>query len=323
MPYVLFGIGIVMAITGAQAAMSGWDIVVVERGWALLIAGSVFGTGGMIVAALGLVLIDLRRAVPRTQGQRSGLRLPGMRKGTPAMVAGDKAPSPLPAAAAAGAAALAPNPAGDLDKDIPAPAAETDAPAKEPDAPAKEPLPGEAGAMADETDAGTDIAGTPASGRDEDGLVHADPVIPVSDEDLRINRPSGLEAAAAMQPQPDLPEVPDLATTPEPAGDDTIVEPEPQEEIRPEQPEMREPAFAELRPQEPALSVPTVVKTYTAGGHSYIMFSDGTIEADTPEGLFTFRSLDELKAFIAEKAGASIAKPETGAGAAFRTGEKV
>jgi hypothetical protein len=29
------------------------------------------------------------------------------------------------------------------------------------------------------------------------------------------------------------------------------------------------------------------------------MYADGSIEADTPEGLFKFTSLDELKEFIA------------------------
>jgi hypothetical protein len=30
-----------------------------------------------------------------------------------------------------------------------------------------------------------------------------------------------------------------------------------------------------------------------------VMFSDGSIEADTPDGVFRFGSLDELKEFIA------------------------
>lgn len=44
-----------------------------------------------------------------------------------------------------------------------------------------------------------------------------------------------------------------------------------------------------------------MVKTYTSGGHTYMMFSDGTIEADTPEGLFRFGSIEELKAYIASE----------------------
>lgn len=44
---------------------------------------------------------------------------------------------------------------------------------------------------------------------------------------------------------------------------------------------------------------PTVVGTYSSGGNTYIMYSDGSIRAETPTGLYRFDSLDELKAFIA------------------------
>jgi hypothetical protein len=42
-----------------------------------------------------------------------------------------------------------------------------------------------------------------------------------------------------------------------------------------------------------------VIGTYTSGGNRYVMFSDGSIDAETPDGTFRFQSLDELKAFIA------------------------
>ncbi|MCJ2011333.1 hypothetical protein [Methylobacterium sp. J-076] len=42
----------------------------------------------------------------------------------------------------------------------------------------------------------------------------------------------------------------------------------------------------------------TVVGRYSSGGNTYMMFDDGAIEADTPNGRFTFASLDELKAFV-------------------------
>jgi hypothetical protein len=48
-------------------------------------------------------------------------------------------------------------------------------------------------------------------------------------------------------------------------------------------------------PQEP----PTIVGTYNSGGNRYVMYSDGSIAADTPRGDFKFGSLDELKQFIA------------------------
>ncbi len=42
----------------------------------------------------------------------------------------------------------------------------------------------------------------------------------------------------------------------------------------------------------------TPVGRYSSGGNTYVMFDDGAIEADTPNGRFTFGSLDELKAFV-------------------------
>lgn len=42
----------------------------------------------------------------------------------------------------------------------------------------------------------------------------------------------------------------------------------------------------------------TAVGRYSSGGNTYVMFDDGSIEADTPNGRFTFGSLDELKAFV-------------------------
>jgi hypothetical protein len=44
---------------------------------------------------------------------------------------------------------------------------------------------------------------------------------------------------------------------------------------------------------------PVVIGTYASGSNNYVMFSDGSIEADTPAGVFRFASLEELKEFIA------------------------
>jgi hypothetical protein len=72
---------------------------------------------------------------------------------------------------------------------------------------------------------------------------------------------------------------------------DTIPEP-PEQPPRPAE----EPRPAAGAPAEDGRSV---VGTYDAGGNAYVMYSDGSIEADTPNGRFRFTSLDELKDFIA------------------------
>jgi len=44
---------------------------------------------------------------------------------------------------------------------------------------------------------------------------------------------------------------------------------------------------------------PTLVGRYTAGGAHYMIFSDGTIEAETEHGAFRFASMGDFKDYIA------------------------
>lgn len=54
--------------------------------------------------------------------------------------------------------------------------------------------------------------------------------------------------------------------------------------------------------QEPE-SAPSLVGRYSAGGATYKIFSDGSIEAETDRGAFRFASMSEFKAHLAEKRG--------------------
>ncbi len=51
-------------------------------------------------------------------------------------------------------------------------------------------------------------------------------------------------------------------------------------------------------PEQAAPEAPTVVGRYESGGASYVLFSDGTIEVETEVGLHRFGSMEELKAYI-------------------------
>lgn len=102
----------------------------------------------------------------------------------------------------------------------------------------------------------------------------------------------------AEKPPPDAK---DIATAPEPPPTDNRAQSpqaaaEPVPEQRPARGvEERQPAPKEAAPRQE----PTVVGTYSSGGNTYVMYSDGSIRAETPTGLYRFDSLDELKAFIA------------------------
>lgn len=51
-----FGGGLALALAGAWAMWSGWDIVQLERGWALFIAGATAFSAGSIVMAIARVI---------------------------------------------------------------------------------------------------------------------------------------------------------------------------------------------------------------------------------------------------------------------------
>ncbi|KQP10451.1 hypothetical protein ASF28_04790 [Methylobacterium sp. Leaf99] len=67
--------------------------------------------------------------------------------------------------------------------------------------------------------------------------------------------------------------------------------------------------MADLTPEPPPAveEKPEVVGTYASGGNTYVMYANGSIEAETPRGRFSFESLDELKAFV-EAGGESDAR---------------
>lgn len=54
-------------------------------------------------------------------------------------------------------------------------------------------------------------------------------------------------------------------------------------------------------PSEPPKPEPAVVGRYSSGDTNYLMFADGSIEAQTPEGVMRFASLTELKRFVEKR----------------------
>lgn len=57
-----FGGGLALALAGVWAMWSGWDVVQLERGWALVIAGATAFSAGAIVMALARVIAAIRAA---------------------------------------------------------------------------------------------------------------------------------------------------------------------------------------------------------------------------------------------------------------------
>jgi hypothetical protein len=211
----LYGVAIAMVLVGAALAFYGYGIIMVERGWTLVIAGSIIGSSGAVLAGIG----HLAERIAGIQRDTGPLR----------ERFGRLDPATLPASPDAAAAPLAPAPRGPLD------------------------LPGDATGSGSETAA----AEPPARPAPESRRPPVDnaPAPVLSDAPLRGSTAATPQDASAPDRTPESP---------------------------------RE-----------ATGKPTVVGTYDSGGNHYVMFSDGSIEADTPNGVFRFGSLDELKDFIA------------------------
>lgn len=112
-------------------------------------------------------------------------------------------------------------------------------------------------------------------------------------DDLPEAAPAPHEAAAAPEPQPEeshpivdpVPEhVPEAIAEP-PATESEVAAVEPAQE-----------------PEAVAEPDPTIVRRYESQGVVYTLYDNGSVDAETPSGVFHFKSLDELREFLAKPA---------------------
>jgi hypothetical protein len=69
------------------------------------------------------------------------------------------------------------------------------------------------------------------------------------------------------------------------------------EETRPG-PELHTPSRDEPPAGTAPVAEPAVIGRYTSGNTTYVMFADGSIEAETPSGILHFASLADLKVYV-------------------------
>lgn len=121
---------------------------------------------------------------------------------------------------------------------------------------------------------------------------HAEPEAPEpSPVEPRRELPGFLRGSAGAAPAPERP-------APAPAIEEAL--PEPALEDFTAEPAAAPAAFlsdTDLLTEEPAPAEPsvTVLKSGTIGGMSYTLYSDGSIEADLPDGVLRFASLQDLR----------------------------
>lgn len=318
MTIALYALAAAMMIGGIASVIQGFPFVRLESGLAMTIAGATVAAAGAVLLGLGAVVAALKRV----EGALGFRRLADEARPAEA-VAGAPVPVPEvvapPVPTAPPLAALAGSTIGGLALGEAASRAGRepvfDGSAFGTPSPRDPALPGFEPA---------DFAPLPPE--PEHAVDHAEHEARNPEVEPELPLPAPHASEPLPEPSPHKPDAPqpeperamvieedDLfvapAPLPAPLPEAAVppVEPAPAEE---EAPALR-PALTEEEPlAEPEPSVPheiapqhkpaarDVVGTYASGGNTYVMYSDGAIEADTPRGRFTFGSLDELKAFV-------------------------
>ncbi|GEP04507.1 hypothetical protein [Methylobacterium oxalidis] len=323
----LIALAVAMMIGGTASVIQGFPFVRLESGLAMVIAGATVASAGAVIAGLAVVADRIRR-VERAlalDAAAPAVHDFGVRpRNAPAFAADAFAPRPEPAvpdllrgrpalapeAAPIGGAALAGLAAGTIlssgrttlpplgaeaqghgtgaehraepalaepapaEPDLPEPALH------EPELPLPEPeQPGESGLVAARREPTFEPEPAP---QPDDGI---------SPEDDLFAGPAE-PSPETRAPEPRFDEAGDIALRP------TLQEPSTGPEGEAERPGGA--PDAETAAGEPSEPAPPreIVGTHASGGNTYVMYADGSIEAETPQGRFTFNSLDELKAFV-------------------------
>jgi hypothetical protein len=291
----LLALASAMILGGFLSIFFGWDIVLVERGWTMVLAGSISAASGALllgvtaaVSKLGRIQAEIARLHGTFQERSPDAPMPAM-------------PPPFmePSAAAPGVGAVA-DAAGNHDEIEPLlPFADQDKPGESVEGAATV---YKAPDLPDQADAVVPFrprvySETPPSAEDAfeakvpefllgDRLRDADEETRVSDPDEALPEPE--EPKDRTEAVPDVAE--DVTPAAWPPADVEVSEVV--ETAEPAPVDEPEPAPDEAQPA-------AIIGTYNSGDNRYVMFSDGSIEAQTPGGVFRFKSLDELKEFIA------------------------
>jgi hypothetical protein len=297
MKYALFGLGMVLIVVGGYFLYSGSNIVEMERGWSAVIAGTTALTGGIITLGLaGVVksLEDLKRgAIPvlaRTEAGAASLPAQTAASATMEMPVEPNL-GPLPAGVEAAPPAEA---------EVPVPAEESPAPAPDlipsplsKERPRLKPKFGARPTPAEPSPAIAELRRRVAEDLALDWPSFNAPPIPPAHEPPR-NPP---EPAEAVTPPPlgfdDFGEHADIGHEPGPEAFEPEAHEAPQDLPPP-------PIIAEPEPEpvmaEPSKPAPKAIGRYEADGTVYVMFADGSIEAQSAQGTRRFDSMADLKA---------------------------
>ncbi|WP_201863630.1 hypothetical protein [Microvirga soli] len=303
----LLALALAMILGGLLAAFFGWDIVLVERGWTMVIAGSVTAASGALLLGIAAAVSKLAKIERHLSGSQTGFeadelglshRAPGALAGAGAGLAGG-----LAAAEAAGAYEER---ADENQPTLPLfeeqETREQDEPEDRPVVAAEWPEDREVAPVIPFPPRTTPIA-PPAEDELEQDLKVPDFLLADrqrnDEQDHLVAEPGlDLDALDHAEREPEVEERAQGDKPQEPVLDDEV-DAEPQRDGEPVVAEADQEAPSEDKAESDEEGPATVIGTYNSGDNKYVMFSDGSIEAQTPGGTFRFQSLDELKEFIA------------------------
>lgn len=312
----LYALAAAMMIGGIASVIQGFPFVRLESGLAMTIAGATVASAGAILLGLGAVVSRLKRV----EGALGFRRLADEARPAPVSDAAEAVPvpsaaEPTPASVASAIGVGAGVAGGELIASRIG----------------REPV-FDGSAFGAPTQDDPALPGRDATQDHEDRASEPDPMVPghgsggretqaEAEPELPLATPPAAETATPPFPEPSLVHEPDHAVAPQETAardtdaeavavdDDLFAGPLPVPEApaahlgieagpAPDEGPALRPALGAEEPAAAPEPSREVVGTYASGSNTYVMFSDGAIQADTPRGRFTFGSLDELKAFV-------------------------
>jgi len=294
MTLALLIVGIFAVLAGLLAILFGYTVREFSVGSTLIISGTIGVCTGMLLVGLHLLLLELKgiarrlaagiaASEVRVRPVLPGLTMPGAPAPEPALAQPAKiepAPPPPPPAAAPppwqSEAAARERPR------VEAPEAPT--PPAAPEAPRRRNLLFASTSRKERERAEAKATEGPPPPHEEPAAPAAADVPPASFEDA-------WPKPERMRP----PEPPVTSRRPPPRSPSTFAEAAPTPPPAPEPPRAPEPAAA--AEQAPV----TVLKSGVVDGMAYSLYSDGSIEAQMPEGMMRFASIDELRAHLDQR----------------------
>lgn len=286
MAYVLLAVGALMSLAGAVAAFNGYSIIQVEQGWSSVIAGATLFSGGIVTIGLALVtraLGQLQAALPRAaadQAATTDLREPAFAPPLPETTKAEPAAEGYAPQLTESHETLDSLPADTYSTHHAVP--ESFPPAEPVAEPSRPTLP---------------AATSPSLSDDwfDRAFAELDEAVPETTTGQR-GRSETKSTTSSL-----------LGRARDSARDslrEAAREPHREPVREPAREQAREPAYAAAEVEAPVPDVgepapsSAIIGRYEADETSYIMYADGSIEAQTHSGVYRFASMAELKAFI-------------------------